>query len=394
MSLEGVWAREAGAPKSVKGGVADLRLQRGSGLLAILGGVEDGARALCEVLGGQRKPDKGRVLFGGREPHRDAGLRARMGYLGHTPQLVPGARVFDSMSLALAARHEAGRDPGELLRAFGIGNLLGRTLRSLSFGEARAVELALALSLDEPEAVVLFDPFTEVSGVGGAAVFDRLRSLAERTVVCVITGSPADAKKLCGAPWDAPPSGNDLLLVLHRGGFARAGEPGGWLVFAHSSEMSVWIDAGLRTFVEAVSKHPDVSGVAWESTSSTRSDGGTVRVRGADPRSVALLIADVATTSGAEITGISEIEPTLAEVRNTTEVIRHGSHVKSQSQRVAGQGALRFPADTAAARAESVAEPAADTSPRSESEPRMEPSLPAEAVQASSPDEPPKDGPP
>ena len=341
LMLQSVWARDRMGPRGgARGAVANLLLQRGPGVLAILGAPEDGTLALVELLSGQRRPERGKVLVGGLEPHRDAALRSRIGVLGVVPDLAPGRTALESVALALSARSGDRSRPEDVLESSGLAALGPRALSSLSFAEARAIDLALALAVPEPMLLVLSEPFSEVASVSPAFLLDRIRVLSETCPVVVVTSSPRDARRVTsGRP-------TDLVLVLHRGVFARSGDAEGRLLYPRRAEMTAWVSGRLRELVKKLGDDPAVLGVSWEPTAMTDDgEAGVVRIAGVDPSALALAIADAATDAGASIAGISEVEPTLAEVRTTTEWIRHAAHVAANATRRApGPAAVEVPA--------------------------------------------------
>ncbi len=344
LMLQSVWGSDRTGPRgAARGAVKNLLLHRGPGVLAILGAPEDGTLALAELLSGQRRPERGRVLVSGREPHRDAALRARIGALGLVPELSPGRTTLASVALALAARWDDITRPEAVLEQAGLAALDPRALSSLSFAEARAVDLALALAVSDPWLLVLSDPFSEIASVSTSFILERIRVLSEVCPVVVLTSSPRDARRVTSG------RDSDLVLVLHRGVFARAGDAEGRLSYPRRAEICAWASGRLRELVKRLGDDPAVLGLSWEPTAMTDDgEAGVVRVAGVDPSALALAIADAATETGAPIVGITEVEPTLAEVRTTTEWIRHASHVAASAvSRAPGPGAVEVPASLA-----------------------------------------------
>ena len=145
LSLERVHARDASGPgRRSRGRLVDAAVALPPGVVALLGAPEDGTLALVDVIGGQRKPTRGKVTLGGRELFRSPAARARVGALAAEPHLLPGRTVADSIRSAMCARGESPHAIDGMLDPLGIGRLHARRVGSLSFAEARAVELALA----------------------------------------------------------------------------------------------------------------------------------------------------------------------------------------------------------------------------------------------------------
>ncbi|WP_437878044.1 ATP-binding cassette domain-containing protein [Sorangium sp. So ce513] len=329
--LEAVRARdsagEAGRPRgSLFGATAAL----GPGVHAVLGAPEDGTLALAELLAGRAPPLAGRVLVAGREPFRSAPTRARIGVLSVAPELPDGASVASSMSVALRARGAPQASAAALLEALGVAPLLTRRQASLSFAEARAVELALALGVPQPLLLCLFEPFADVAAPSPGRVRERLRALADGgACVVLITSSTVDARALA-----------DRIHVLDRGVVVRtepgdgerlAGAPISVAPGAARPEVELHVlvherapvlherapDApGARALVAALAGSPAVRAAAWEPGPGSASS--TLRIRAADREAAALAILDAAAREDVALAAISSPAPSMHDVRAAT----------------------------------------------------------------------------
>ncbi|WP_438009897.1 ABC transporter ATP-binding protein [Sorangium sp. So ce321] len=320
--IEGVRARdgagEAGRPRgSLVGATAAL----GPGVHVVLGAPEDGTLALAELLAGRAAPLAGRVLVAGREPFRSAAARARIGVLAAAPELPDGASVASSMSVALRARGAPSSGAAALLEPLGVAPLLGRRKASLSFAEARAVELSLALGVPQPLLICLVEPFADVAVPSPEPVRERLRALAAGgACVVLITSSTADARALA-----------DRIHVLDRGVIARI-EPGDGDRLAGASsapgaarpevELHVLLherapDApGARALAAALASAPAVRACAWEEGPLDASS--TLRIRAADREAAALAILDAAAREDVTLAAIASPAPSMHDVRAAT----------------------------------------------------------------------------
>ena len=151
-------------------------------LTGLIGPNGAGKSTLFDVVCGRLRPDRGRVLLGGRDVTRVAThRRARLG-LGRTYQRL---EVFGSLSVAenlLVAARATGREgPAEAvartLRRLGLADFAGYPAGRLPTGIARLVEIARALA--GGAAVLLLDEPS--SGMGDAELADfaaTLRALA------------------------------------------------------------------------------------------------------------------------------------------------------------------------------------------------------------------------
>jgi len=148
------------------------------GLVTALVGVSgSGKTTLLEILVGRLRPHGGQVRWDGRRvPRPTHAALARRGVIyapdrGWLSTRLPVGRLFE-----LAARVR-GTDWRAGARASGIEALLARRSPSLSTGEQRLCELALARAC-RPEALVLDEPFRGLEPLHREAVGRLLVSLA------------------------------------------------------------------------------------------------------------------------------------------------------------------------------------------------------------------------
>ncbi|HEY5719578.1 MAG TPA: ABC transporter ATP-binding protein, partial [Gammaproteobacteria bacterium] len=146
----------------------DLVIPRGR-VVAIMGPSGTGKTTLLRLIGGQLRPDAGRVLVDGEEVHRLGRsdlyrLRRRMGMLFQSGALLTDLNVFDNVAFPLrehTALPEAMVRDLVLMKLQAVGLRGARELMpgELSGGMARRVALARAIALD-PMLVMYDEPFT------------------------------------------------------------------------------------------------------------------------------------------------------------------------------------------------------------------------------------------
>ena len=180
-------ARSFGALRAVDG--VDLAVPAGA-RHALIGPNGAGKSTLFQLLAGGLRPTAGRVLLDGRDvTRRAAARRARLG-IGQTFQ---HASLFLSMTVeenvALAARRAHGRawSPvprahrvidervAQLLTEVGLADRRALPVSALSHGEARQLELAVALAT-APRVLLLDEPAAGLSPAESA----RLAALIQR----------------------------------------------------------------------------------------------------------------------------------------------------------------------------------------------------------------------
>lgn len=193
---------------------------RGGETLAVFGPNGAGKTTLLKVLGGERTPDRGRVLFGGT-PVSGAGYewRAQNGLVSHRTGLYPRLTVLENLRFFAGLRGLASdRDAlASALSRVGAEDTGDMQVRMLSRGQRQRAALARLL-LHDPRAVFLDEPFTGLDPAGVASLEAVLRDLARRGRIVVLTTHDV-ARGLALA---------ERFVVLRGGRVAQAGaaDPG------------------------------------------------------------------------------------------------------------------------------------------------------------------------
>lgn len=162
-----------------------MRLPRGR-VVALMGGSGSGKTTVLRLIGGQLRPDSGRVLFEGQDVHaqsRDAlyRMRRRIGMLFQFGALFTDLSVFENVAFPL---REHTRLPESMVRDLVLLKLNAVGLRGaaqlmpseLSGGMARRVALARAIALDPP--LLLYDePFAGLDPISLGTIAQLIRQL-------------------------------------------------------------------------------------------------------------------------------------------------------------------------------------------------------------------------
>jgi ABC-2 type transport system ATP-binding protein len=146
---------------------AELALAPGQ-LTLLLGRNGAGKSTVLRLLSGQLRPDRGTVRVLGRDPAREAAVRARIGFVPSQPDLPPW------MSLEDAARFEGRLRPRwSAARLDRLASALSvprdRPVSKLSKGQAAGAQLALAFAA-EPDLFLLDEPFSGLDVVARDAL--------------------------------------------------------------------------------------------------------------------------------------------------------------------------------------------------------------------------------
>ncbi|MEO7331305.1 MAG: ATP-binding cassette domain-containing protein, partial [Minicystis sp.] len=377
LHLDGVHARDAAAPRGKpRGAISATTALLGAGVHAFLGAPEDGLIALVDVLTGVRVPTRGRVRVVGVDPCTTPSIRARIGALGLDPRLPPAPTVGDAIRLILQARGERVPRIDAVLDPFGLGALHARRPATLSFAEARAVELALALTTPAPLLIVLYEPLADVALPEPARVRLHLRDLAAAgACVIIATSSPTDARHLA-----------DQVYVLHQGLVVRkAGAQGDPLTLGEA-RLRAWVaPAGLRALAAELSRSPAVRAVSWEDTSSTKASVALIELRGESAEACATALIEAALTTGATVDAFAPTAPDLAEVRAATDTLLR---LRWSAMRAAAMRTALLPGQAAppAAAPAPALTPAATPVPALAATPEPAPALPSEPTPSPEPE--------
>ncbi len=169
---------------------ATLEVQTGE-VVAVIGPNGAGKTTLFHLLTGVLLPDRGRILFEGQEITRwPAHLRCTLG-IGRTFQIAnvfPRLRVFDNGHVAVLSRHRkslhlalpasrfATEEVWAILERTGLTDKAYRPAGTLSHGDQRILEIAIALA-SRPKLLVLDEPTAGMSPEETAATLQLLGRL-------------------------------------------------------------------------------------------------------------------------------------------------------------------------------------------------------------------------
>jgi branched-chain amino acid transport system ATP-binding protein len=226
LALKGL-AKSFGALKVTDS--VDLTIAPGE-LHALIGPNGAGKTTLVHQISGTLRPDSGAILFGGQDITRlSPQARARAG-LARTFQITStiaslsalenvalGVQAHSAHPLSLfrdAASDEALNAPAwEALEAVGLTERAHAPAGSLSHGEKRALEIAMALTL-QPKLILLDEPLAGVGHEEGERLIALLNSLKGRFAMLLVEHDMSAVFALA-----------DRVTVLVYGGVIASGAP-------------------------------------------------------------------------------------------------------------------------------------------------------------------------
>jgi ABC-2 type transport system ATP-binding protein len=204
--------RKSYGPREVLHGV-ELAVEEGE-VFALLGPNGAGKTTTVEILEGYRKRDGGSVRVLGEDPGQ-AGrqFRARIGIVLQSSAVYPTLTVEEIVRL-FAGYYPAPRDTDEVIALVGLEEKRTARVRTLSGGQLRRLDLALAL-VGDPELVFLDEPTTGFDPAARRQAWDTVRGLRELgKTILLTTHYMEEAQQLA-----------DRLAILRDGRIAATGAP-------------------------------------------------------------------------------------------------------------------------------------------------------------------------
>ncbi len=161
------------------------------------------------ILGGNLRPDAGRMQFNGQAftpgSSRDA-ENAGVAFIHQELNLFPNLSIAENLFLTRFPprfwgidRRAMQRRSDELLRQVGLTIPCSMRVENLSAGERQLVEIAKALNLDA-RLIILDEPTTSLTERETSRVFDLLRGFQSRGIAMIyISHALGDVQQLCHA---------------------------------------------------------------------------------------------------------------------------------------------------------------------------------------------------
>jgi ABC-2 type transport system ATP-binding protein len=213
----------------------DFEVPQGQ-VFGLLGPNGAGKTTTVEILEGYRERTAGEVAVLGFDPgDRPRELRARIGIVLQSTGLYSHIRVREALA-HFAGMYPHPRDVDEVIALTGLQGKERATTRTLSGGQLRRLDLALAL-VGDPELIFLDEPTTGFDPAARRTAWDTIRSLKELGKTVLLTTHYLDeAQALAdrvaiikdgrilteGAPLELQPTrGSALYRVAYRNGDGR-----------------------------------------------------------------------------------------------------------------------------------------------------------------------------
>jgi len=163
----------------------DFEVRRGE-VFGLLGPNGAGKTTTVEILEGYRERTSGDVTVLGFDPgRRPRALRARVGIVLQSSGLYRHIRVREALA-HFGSMYPHPRDVAEVIALVGLEGKEDATARTLSGGQLRRLDLALAL-IGDPELVFLDEPTTGFDPAARRTAWDTIRSLRDLGKTVLLT---------------------------------------------------------------------------------------------------------------------------------------------------------------------------------------------------------------
>ncbi|MBU2499638.1 MAG: ABC transporter ATP-binding protein [Proteobacteria bacterium] len=208
---------------------ANLTVKKGE-LVAVIGPNGAGKTTLFNLIGGQLKPDRGNVFFNDEEisklpPNqiceRGIARSFQIANIFHRISVFRNVQVSvlsrqgKSNNLFRAAYRMAVEETNDILKSVGLPDKATHIAGSLSHGDQRILEIAIALGND-PEMLILDEPTAGMSPEETGATMGLIKGLAETRGLTIL---------FCEHDMDVVFNTAQSIMVMHHGSTIVQGRP-------------------------------------------------------------------------------------------------------------------------------------------------------------------------
>jgi ABC-2 type transport system ATP-binding protein len=204
--------RKSYGPREVLHGIS-FAVETGE-VFALLGPNGAGKTTTVEILEGYRRRNGGDVLVLGEDPERaGSSFRARIGVVLQSSAVYHLLTVREILEL-FAGYYPSPRQPDEVIELVGLRGSRDARVRTLSGGQLRRLDLALAL-VGDPELIFLDEPTTGFDPAARRQAWETIRGLrALGKSILLTTHYMEEAHRLA-----------DRLAILREGAIVATGSP-------------------------------------------------------------------------------------------------------------------------------------------------------------------------
>ena len=213
--------------KAVDG--ANLRVGKGE-VVAVIGPNGAGKTTLFNLITGQLRPDRGRIIFKGEDISRLPPYQICRKGIARSFQIVnvfPRLTIFENVRVAVLSQQRksyrlfspaqsmAVAETKEILESVGLSDKAGEIASSLSHGDQKILEIAIALG-GQPELLILDEPTAGMSPEETSATMELIRRLATMRGLTIL---------FCEHDMEVVFSIAQSIMVMHQGRTLIQGKP-------------------------------------------------------------------------------------------------------------------------------------------------------------------------
>lgn len=183
-------------------------------VFGLLGPNGAGKTTTVEILEGLRTADGGGVSVCGLDPQRDSeALKDKIGAALQSTALPDKLRVIEALQL-FASFYRQRRDPGELLKRFGLEDKRNAFYSQLSGGQKQRLALAMAL-VNDPKVLFFDEPTAGLDPQVRREIYDVIEELRrDKKTILLTTHYIEEAERLC-----------DRVAIVDHGKVIALGSP-------------------------------------------------------------------------------------------------------------------------------------------------------------------------
>ena len=156
--------------------------------IALIGPNASGKTTLVKCILGMVVPDSGFITFNGKNILHDWLYREHIGYMpqiGRYPENMTIGQVLNMMK-DIRSKRVGHQFDEELIRAFGLNNLLGKRMRTLSGGTTQKVSASLAF-LFNPDVLILDEPTAGLDPLASEILKEKIIAEKKKGKLVIIT---------------------------------------------------------------------------------------------------------------------------------------------------------------------------------------------------------------
>jgi branched-chain amino acid transport system ATP-binding protein len=217
---------------------ANLTVEKGE-LVAVIGPNGAGKTTLFNLISGQLKADKGKIVFKGEEISGLPPYEICKRGIGRSFQIVNIFRrltVFENVQVAVlshqrlssnlfsSAQRLAVEETNSILESVGLSSKAENIAGSLSHGDQKILEIAIALG-NEPELLILDEPTAGMSPEETAATMELIKGLGRRPSPIKPEGQGLTIL-FCEHDMEVVFDIAQSIMVMHHGQTLIQGKPG------------------------------------------------------------------------------------------------------------------------------------------------------------------------